>query len=170
MDNITKKYFSNMARPIPGQGLLNDPENPYPWEKPPRFTDITRASEYIFETFIDEELYPDLIESLDNDVPIMDITRFMLFKGFTEGLWNPDLLLRLIEPTGYILLALAERCSIDPVFYTEEMEDEAIEEAENPTLFSEYKETKKIPAGKISKDIEEKIKDLPSPSLLAREE
>ena len=52
----------------------------------------------------------------------------ILFKGFTEGLWNPDLLLRLIEPTTYMILALAERALIDPVIYDDESIDDAAEE------------------------------------------
>ena len=43
------KYNSKMDRPIPGESLTNDPENPYPWEKPTEFTNVVKASEYLFE-------------------------------------------------------------------------------------------------------------------------
>ena len=37
-----------MQRPIPGQSLTRDPENPLPFEQPPQFVDKTDALEYLF--------------------------------------------------------------------------------------------------------------------------
>ena len=31
----------SLTRSIPGQSLTNDPDDPYPWEKPPEFTDLS---------------------------------------------------------------------------------------------------------------------------------
>jgi hypothetical protein len=36
-----------------------------------------------------------------------------LFSGFNEGKYNPDLMLLMIEPTAYMIMALAERAGID---------------------------------------------------------
>ena len=66
-----------------------------------------------------------ILDAMEDDIPVMDITRFILFQGFTEGLWNADLLLLLIEP-AYMLVALAERALIEPVVYKEEDQDELI--------------------------------------------
>ena len=115
-----------------------------------------------------------MMDSLDDGVPIMDITRVILFKGFTEGLWNPDLLLRLIEPTTYMILALAERALIDPVIYDDESIDDAVEEEDaifgRMESFDKFKETQKIPEGVIPKSVEDQIEQIPEGrSLLARE-
>ena len=36
-----------LNRSIPGQGLTNDPESPYPWEKAPEFTALDTSLQYI---------------------------------------------------------------------------------------------------------------------------
>ena len=33
-------FLGSMPRPIPGQSLTNNPDNPYPWEQPPQFTEL----------------------------------------------------------------------------------------------------------------------------------
>lgn len=158
---------SKMSRPVPGEGMLSDPETPWPWESPPKFTSVLKASEYMFTEFTSDELYPILLDAMDEEIPIMDITRFILFKGFTEGLWTPDLLVLLVEPTSYILLALAERALIDPIIYKEEDEDEISEEIEllgNTDALQElrnYTPEQGIPEGALSKNITSKLKDLP---------
>ena len=45
--------------------------------------------------------------------PITDIAQMLLTVGFQKGQWNADLLVTLIEPTIYLLLAIAERMGID---------------------------------------------------------
>ena len=119
---------------------------------------------------------------MEDGIPIMDITRFILFKGFTDGLWSPDLLLLLIEPTAYILLALAERALIDPLIYHEEDQDDVSEEMQSFTDMKalnnlrNYSEEEGIPEGALSESITKQIKELPKgrrsllekPSLLER--
>tara|TARA_R100000656_G_scaffold89437_1_gene65244 strand:+ start:136 stop:693 length:558 start_codon:yes stop_codon:yes gene_type:complete len=175
-------HHSRMDRPVPGEGMLTDPANPMPWESPPRFSSVIQASEYIFGQFVDEDLNPVILDAMEDGIPIMDITRFILFKGFTDGLWNPDLLLLLVEPTAYILLALAERALIDPLIYHEEDQDDISEEmqtfTDNEALadLKNYSPEAGIPEGALSESITKKIEKLPKgrksllekPSLLER--
>ena len=35
--------LATTGRPIPGQSLTNDPDQSYPWEGPPEFTDFRKA-------------------------------------------------------------------------------------------------------------------------------
>jgi hypothetical protein len=72
---------------------------------------------FFLEKLIEEETYMQVMELLIDDMPIMDITRTLLFQGFTEGQWSPDLMLMLVEPVAYMLLALAERAQIEPIIY-----------------------------------------------------
>ena len=167
-----------LNRSIPGQGLTNDPESPYPWEKAPEFTALDTSLQYIFGLLIDPENYVPIMDVIADGTALMDITQGILFKGFTEGKWNPDLMMLLAEPVAYILLALAERADINPKIYKGEEEDEDNE----ATLFDmeigkaklkklkEFSTTKEIPAGAIPKDIEEQIEELPIPSLLSKPE
>jgi hypothetical protein len=119
--------------------------------------------------------------AMGQGVPIADITLQLLQRGFQEGKWNPDLFMMLLEPTMYLLLALAEKAGIEPRFYGDEEEDlEPEEENENLALQSKNLEelTKekvgdmpKAPEGVLPAEIVEEIESLEVPeSLLARPE
>lgn len=167
------------GRPIPGQSLTSDPSNPAPYEKPPKFTSVHEASRSIFEYFIEPETYTNTMELLADDVPLMDIVQTFVFTGFKEGQWNPDLMLMLVEPIAYIILALAERAGIDPVIYAGEDEDEAADLAMLGTTFQKErlknmeefsKEQIALPEGVLPREITEQIKTIQPPeSLLARQ-
>jgi hypothetical protein len=167
------------GRPIPGQSLTSDPSNPAPYEKPPKFTSVHEASRSIFEYFIEPETYSNTMELLADDVPLMDIVQTFVFTGFKEGQWNPDLMLMLVEPIAYIILALAERAGIDPVIYAGEDEDEAADLAMLGTTFQKErlknmeefsKEQIALPEGVLPREITEQIKTIQPPeSLLAKQ-
>ena len=168
-----------LNRSIPGQGLTTDPDSPMPWEQAPEYTDLEEGLQYIFGLLIDPENYVPIMDVIDDGTPLMDITQGILFKGFTEGKWNPDLLMLLAEPMTYILLALAERANIDDIkIYRGEEEDEDDEaklfnievDKEKLDKLKEFSTSKEIPAGAIPKDIEEKIEELPVSSLLSKPE
>lgn len=129
----------NKGRPIPGSSLTSDPDNPAPYERPPEYTNIHKASEWIFGQLIQEENYEQLIQVLLEDMPVMDVTQVLLFRGYMEGKWDGNLMMLLVEPTAYIVLALAERAGVDPVIFRGEEEDEASEEFFNGVKLNEEK-------------------------------
>ena len=167
----------NTGRPIPGQSLTTDPDNPAPYERPPKFTSVHEASEHIFNNLIKEENYVPLMRLLLDDMPIMDIAQTLIFTGFTEGKWNPDLMLMLAEPVAYMLLALAERAGIDPVIYRGEDEDELEEEEflgvtfekERVERMQKMRQTGVVPKGVLSKKLEESLDDVEIPQSLLNE-
>ena len=169
--------ITNTGRPIPGQSLTSDPDNPAPYEQPPQYTSVHEASEYIFNNLIQEETYVPLMQLLLDDMPIMDIAQTLVFKGFTESKWNPDLMLMLAEPVAYMLLALAERAGIDPVIYRGEDEDDLEEEEVLGVTFEKEKvermrkmrDTGAVPKGVLTKKIEEAITDIAPPESLLQE-
>lgn len=101
------------GRPIPGQSLTNDPSQPYNWEKPAEYTNPKEAMLYVFETLTVPETTTNLLLSLSNGVGVIDIASITLYSGFLEGKWSPDLMLLLMEPTMYMVMALAEKADID---------------------------------------------------------
>ena len=169
------KNVGRMERPMPGQSLTNDPENPLPFEQPPKFVDKTDALEYLFASFVEEKKYIALMGALEQGLPIMDLTTLLLVSGFQDGLWNYDLLLILIEPTAYMIMALAERAGIDYKIYSGEGREEALENKTLGTSVQEenIKRAKKgvtIPKGALPKEIVEQIEEMPVDSLLAKKE
>jgi hypothetical protein len=104
-------------RPTPGQSLTNDPDNKYPWEKPPRFTNVKDATMALVEDCYSKENFEMIALSLADDMPVSNLAAIILQEGFNQGAWNPDLLMLLIEPTMYILMSIAEKCEIDYLLY-----------------------------------------------------
>jgi hypothetical protein len=165
-----------LSRSIPGQGLTNDPDNPYPWEKAPEFTDLDAALGYLLNAITQEESYAALMDMIAKQTPLMELTQVILFKGFTEGKWNPDLMMIAAEPLCYMLLALAERADITAVILEDDDEDI---EAQSRTLGGNMAKEKLnkladaarkniVPKGVLPKAIEEDIENLEVSSLLAQ--
>jgi len=164
-----QKHRASGKRPIAGQSLANDPENPAPYEKPPRFTSVHEASEYLWESFIEPEIYKNLMESVSQGVPIMNIVQAVLFTEFQQGAWNPDLMMMLFEPATYMIMALAERQDLDMVIYQGEEDDEMDEELTLGTILTDakLKRLKKaktsgtVPSGMFSAEIQKSLESLP---------
>ena len=111
------------GRPIPGQSLTNSPDQPYNWETPPEYANPREAMMYVFETLTVPETTGNILLSLSNGVGVVDIASITLYAGFLEGKWSPDLMLLLMEPTMYMIMALAEKADID--YSLEAGDDEA---------------------------------------------
>ena len=113
------------GRPIPGQSLTNSTEEPYNWEKPAEYTSAKEAMLFLFESLTVPETTSNILLSLNKGVGVIDIASITLYTGFTEGKWNPDLMMLLMEPTMYMIMALAEKAEIE---YVMDAEDEIEEE------------------------------------------
>ena len=101
------------GKAIPGQSLTNSPDQPYNWERPSEYTNPREAMLYVFETLTVPETTTNVLLSLSNGVGVIDIASITLYAGFLEGKWNPDLMMLLMEPTMYMIMALAEKANID---------------------------------------------------------
>ena len=150
---------SGFNRPIAGQALTNSPENPYDWEKPPKYTTVPEASMAIFVEMTKEETFMPLIEALSSGFPVVDMANLILYRGFQIGQFSPDLMLLLIEPVIYMILALAEKVGIgDVVGYDGEEDDDEGDPEEQVKTLNELKQALKLGSSNIT---EESIKDVP---------
>ena len=167
------------GKAIPGQSLTNSPDQPYNWEKPTEYTNPREAMLYVFETLTVPETTSNVLLSLSNGVGIIDIASITLYAGFLEGKWNPDLMLLLMEPTMYMLMAIAEKADIP--YSLEAGDDEApVEMSPDEQLstiekgISDLDKMKQVAAGRISpqsvpQDVRKIIEETElSPSLLER--
>jgi hypothetical protein len=171
----------NAGKPIPGQSLTNDPDQRYPWESPPEYTDYKQALNFIADKLLDKEVYVPMMKGIGAGVPITDITLQMLQAGFEQGKWNPDLLMMLIEPTVYTLMALAEKANIQYRINGDEEEDMDEDDEKEIQMMrqknlQELANTKvsgksKVPSGVVPREILQQIDNMEMPqSLLSREE
>ena len=97
--------------PTPGQSLTDTPGNAG-WEHPPEFTDVEKASEYLWQKLHEDEVLDQILSFLKNDVPIEAVARMMLFGGFTEGKWTPDLAILLAPITFDHIMAIGIKAEI----------------------------------------------------------
>ena len=173
------EVLGQMQRPIPGQSLTNSPDTPYPWEQPTAFTEIQPAIESMFINLTEEDAYEALVDIIDADNTIAEAAQIILFAGFEEGLWNPDLMTLLIEPTMYLIMALVERAGRveykidrDPDELDEEEKAEEITAMEKllsqTAIQAEEDKVSGVKSGVLPTEIEKKLKEIKVPeSLLA---
>jgi len=122
--------YNPFQGPIPGQSLTNSEDEKQAWEQPPRTTSIKEARELMFLEILKEENLEALVMLMNKGMGIGKITEMLLFIGFTKGQFNPDMMLLLLEPTMYMLLAIAEAVGINPILEEDDhiITDEDIDE------------------------------------------
>ena len=169
------------GKAIPGQSLTNSPEQPYNWERPAEYSNPREAMLYVFETLTVPETTTNILLSLNKGVGVIDLASITLYSGFLEGKWNPDLMMLLMEPTMYMIIALAEKADIEynleagddeaPVEMSPDKQIETLEKGIN-----ELDKMKQVAAGRVNpqsvpQDVREIIEEKElSPSLLQRVE
>jgi len=121
--------------PIPGESLTASPDNKKAWERPPEYTNEDDAMKEIYLLLTEQDKLKQLINTIDDGVPLDEIAQVILYKGYTEGKYNPDLMLLLIEPTLYLLISIADYADIkDYVLYEGEDDDPDTQLPENNTV------------------------------------
>ena len=97
MDKFREGEDNPFDAPVAGQGLTDEPGN-YPWEHPPQFTDPDEAADFVWDRLHRPEFMEQVIAMLDAGIPIEAIARVILFGGFTDGKWSPDVAFIIAEP------------------------------------------------------------------------
>ena len=103
--------------PVPGQSLTDTPGN-YPWEHPPQFVDPEEASEYIWQMLHRKELTEQLIGLLDAGIPVEALGRPILFGGFLEGKFTPDVAFIITEPVMKMLVAIGMNAGVEKIRFS----------------------------------------------------
>ena len=89
MEEFRESPNNPFDAPVPGQSLTDKPGN-YPWEHPPQYTDTQEASEYVWDKLTQPAFADQVVAMLDAGIPVEAICRIVVFSGFTEGKWTPD--------------------------------------------------------------------------------
>jgi hypothetical protein len=169
--------FSQAGRPIPGQSLTSNPDEPRPFERPPDFTNFKEALDYIAAELLLEENFMPMVLAMGDGIPVTDLAMQIGYVGFREGKWNPDLMMMLMEPIMYLLMALAEKAGIKYRIDDEDDDDEDTT-SDQSNQFEQLKKVTKerfptkssVSKTALPSDILEKVEELeiPQESLLAK--
>ena len=120
-DKVGANPFS---APTPGESLTTPTDMPKAWERPPQFIDQGNAMEAVYMELTEIDNLRKLIDLIDEGTALDEIAQVVLYKGYSEGKWTPDLMMLLIEPTLYLLIAIADYADIkDYTLYTGEETD-----------------------------------------------
>lgn len=141
--------------PIPGQSLTDKPGNS-PWEHPPQFTDTQEASEYVWDKLTEPLFAQQVIAMLNTGIPVEAISRMVLFSGFTEGKWTPDVGFVLAEVVMKMIATIGYSGGVKKIKIS--MED-LTNDNEIREILSIGDKTKELE--KASKNIQKDIKEMP---------
>jgi hypothetical protein len=107
--------------PVPGQSLTAEPGS-VPYEQPPQFTKLDKAVDYLFESMTKQNNVDNILRIIDTGMPLSDLAQPIVMNGTSEGLWNVDMAMNLIEPTIAIMAGLAAMAGVTPVMNPEPKE------------------------------------------------
>jgi len=105
MDQYREADNNPFDAPVPGQGLTDKPGN-YPWEHPPQYTDTSEAADYVWDRLTQPQFAKQVIAMLDAGIPVEAIGRIIIFTGFAEGKWTPDVAFIITEPVMKMIAAV----------------------------------------------------------------
>ena len=139
------------GRPIPGQSLTKPVDQKYKWERPPEIVEPKKAMYAIFSALTEKDATANLLLSISNGVGVIDLASIVLYSGYLEGKWNHHLMALLMEPTMYMIMALAERADIKYVLESGDTEDTEMSPDEQiGVLNNSLEQMKKSVVGKVS--------------------
>jgi|TARA_R100000353_G_scaffold46753_1_gene37322 hypothetical protein len=154
--------------PIPGQSLTDTPGN-YPWEHPAQFADPEEASEYIWDRLHADDFAEQVVAMLDAKIPVEAIARVILFGGFLEGKFSPDVAFLITKPVMQMITVIGAtagvgniRVSMTDITNDQQLLDIVKTKIENENFEKEVKgvqkDIKKLSGGLMSKPEKEEDK------------
>jgi len=129
-EKIEKNQFDEVGvnpfnAPIPGESLTASPDTPKSWERPPEFTDQEEAMRAVYMELTEQDTLRKIVAIIDEGIALDELAQVILYKGYTSGKFNPDMMMLLAEPTIYLLIAIADYADIkDYTLYEGETEDD----------------------------------------------
>tara|TARA_R100001509_G_C4884097_1_gene221287 strand:- start:6181 stop:6729 length:549 start_codon:yes stop_codon:yes gene_type:complete len=166
--------LSETNLPVPGQSLTNDPDTPLPFEQAPVHVELSPAIDDLLVRLCQPEIFQGIVGALADGVPVAEMAEQILFEGFVQGQYNPDLMLLLVEPVMYILISFADMVDIEPRIDDED-EDTPEEQLSNIEQAMEKAKENFVPT-QVPSSIKTKVEqlteniDIKPKSLLSKEE
>jgi hypothetical protein len=154
--------------PTPGESLTQDPNQKFPWEQPPEINDVDSAIKEIFINLTEKSTLVELLNILKNGQPVDEIAQIIAYRGATVGKYNNDLMLLLLEPLMYLIIAIAEEYEIDPVIY-EGMDNDIGDEEDYDRAVGQQPKPE-IKKDSVPDSILARVKTLPSEEELRGEQ
>ena len=162
MDQYKEGLDNPFDAPVPGQGLTDNPGN-YPWEHPPLYTDTSEAADFVWDRLHRPEFAEQMIAMLDAGIPVEALGRIIIFNGFMEGKWTPDVAFIIAEPVMKMIATMGMKAGVKNIRMS--MEDITNKEAIKSIVKTKLsnKDTEKAAMG-----VKEDIKKIEKKGLMTK--
>ena len=107
-----RKPPSRFSAPVAGESLTSAPQNMV-FEKPPQFTDLETATEFVWDQMNKRDNTLKLLAMLDKQIPVDGLAKTILFSGFASGKWTPDLAVLMAKPVIAMIITIGKSAGID---------------------------------------------------------
>lgn len=94
------------GRPIPGQSWTDNPGAP--WQNPPMFPQMQDALDFTWDKLTMPKATIMVKTMLESGIPAENIARQMLFQGFAQNSWTPDVAMLIAKPVLAQIVAVGE--------------------------------------------------------------
>lgn len=123
MEEIEQNIFDT---PVPGQSLTDEPGN-YPWEHASQFATVEDASHSIWNGMHNEKTMQKMLVLLESGLTVEELVKVIIFAGFVEGKFSPDVGLLLVPIVGDMVVAIAKKAGIEKVNLEKPKQDDTKE-------------------------------------------
>ena len=156
LDELTNILSRGSA--IPGQSLVNSPDQKYAWEQPPEYPNPRDALDYISSIILQRDAVKEIVQALAKGAAVGDIAMAILYTKFTEGKFNPDVLLLLAEPVMFLIMAIGEEANIKYNIEGEDL-DEFDDDDANEIVQDKLKDFENALSGVKDVTVKKTVKD-----------
>ena len=146
---MAEEYFDDFNTAPPGHSLTED-NSKWPWGRPPEMADPDDALDALVDRLTEPRRKKEMMKLLMVGVSVEVIVEGMLFQGFRDGYYTPDVGLLLKGPLAIVISDMAEEEKIpyrlfenDDTMTEGEMDDETFArmmKENNPQMFNYVRE------------------------------
>jgi len=109
--------ISEFDAPVAGQSLTGEPKG-WQWERPPRFVNIDEAALFIWDKLHEQEQLERIIILLDVGVSVDSVTKTIIFGGFVEGSFTPDVAALLFPIVQLMIFSIGKKAEVKNIKLT----------------------------------------------------
>ena len=102
---MAENNYDAFDAPIPGQALTGEPGSKT-WEQPPRYAKYEDALNTTMERLLSPKSAEKIVTMLEAGVPVEGIARTVVFSGFMEGQFTPDVGFMMARPVFEAIMTL----------------------------------------------------------------
>tara|TARA_E500000318_G_scaffold38246_1_gene36870 strand:- start:2651 stop:3166 length:516 start_codon:yes stop_codon:yes gene_type:complete len=103
--------ISEFDAPVPGQSLTGEPKG-WAWERPPRFVKVEDAAMFVWDKLHEQEQLERMIILLDVGVSVDSLTKTIVFGGFVEGAYTPDVAALLFPIVQRMIFSIGKKAEV----------------------------------------------------------